>query len=187
MEFDPDFTHIRRQDRAIKDEAWIKTFLQRAPYGVLATSMQDQPFIHGILFVYDNEHNVIYLHSANEGRTIDNIRVNPKICFTVAEMGRLLPHPQARGFSVEYSSVVVFGAARLVKEPEEMIKGLHLLMTKYAPHLKSGKNYQPLTEAELEGVAVYCIEIAAWSAKRKQAPEDFDGAYQLEEVISKSG
>jgi hypothetical protein len=34
--------------------------------------------------------------------------------------------------------------------------------------------------ADLKGVAVYCIEIAGWSAKRKQAAEDFPGAYWFE-------
>ena len=167
----------------MNDDAWIVAFLQRAPYGVLATTLQDQPFIHGILFAYDSQRQTIYLHSANEGRTIDNVRLNPKVCFTVAEMGRLLPQPRARGFSVEYSSVVVYGVARIVDEPEEMLRGLSLLMAKYAPQLQPGVDYLQLSEAELEGVAVYCIEIAAWSAKRRQAAEDFPGAYRFEEVI----
>lgn len=182
MEFDPDFTHIRRQDRSIEDQAWIEAFLQRAPFGMLATSMQEQPFVHGNLFAYDAQRQVIYLHSANEGRTIDNVGLNPKVCFSVAEMGRLLPHSQARGFSVEYGSVMAFGVARLVDEPEEMLYGLRLLMEKYAPHLQPGTDYHPLSEDELEGVAVYCIEIAAWSAKRKQVAEDFPGAYLFDDV-----
>jgi uncharacterized protein len=109
------------------------------------------------------------------------------VCFSVAEMGRLLPHSQARGFSVEYGSVMAFGVARLVDEPEEMLDGLRLLMAKYAPHLQPGVDYLPLSEAELEGVAVYCIEIASWSAKRKQVADDFPGAYRFEEVRQPSG
>ena len=186
MEFDPNFTHIRRHDRAVTDEAWIEAFLKRAPFGVLATALQDQPFMHGILFVYDPQEQVIYLHSANQGRTIDNVRQNPKICFTVAEMGRLLPNPRARGFSVEYGSVVVYGQARLIEDPQEMLHGLRLLMSKYAPHLKPGVDYQELSEAELGGMVVYRLEIAAWSAKRKLVEEDFPGAYRFEEVVSRS-
>jgi hypothetical protein len=182
MEFDPDFAHIRRQDRAVEDEAWIEAFLRRAPFGMLATTRHDQPFVHGILFAYDLQRRVIYLHSAAEGRTLDNVRLNPKICFSVAEMGRLLPHSKARGFSVEYGSVMAFGVARLVDDPEEMLYGLRLLMAKYAPHLQPGVDYSPLSEPELEGVAVYCIEIAAWSAKRKQVADDFPGAYRIEEL-----
>jgi nitroimidazol reductase NimA-like FMN-containing flavoprotein (pyridoxamine 5'-phosphate oxidase superfamily) len=150
-----DFTHIRRKDRAVADEAWIEAFLQRAPFGVLATARQDQPFMHGILFAYDPLRRVIFIHSAAEGRTIENVRANPKICFTVAEMGRLLPHPRASGFSVEYGSVVIYGAARLLDEPEEMLYGLGKIMEKYAPHLQAGKDYPPMSAADLKGVAVY--------------------------------
>ena len=187
MEFDPDFTHIRRKDRAVGDETWIEAFLQRAPFGVLATAQQDQPFMHGILFAYDPQQRVIYMHSAAEGRTIENVRMNPKICFTVAKMGRLLPHLRASGFSVEYSSVVVFGVARLVDEPEEMLYGLGKIMEKYAPHLQPGTDYRPLSDADLQGVAVYCIEIAGWSAKRRQTVEDFPGAYRFEDLIKTPG
>ena len=187
MEFDPDFTHVRRNDRAVSDEAWIEAFLRHAPYGILATALHDQPFIHGILFAFDPQQKVIYLHSANEGRTIENVRMNPKICFTVAEMGRLLPNQQARGFSLEYGSVVVYGAARLLEKPEEMLFGLGMVMEKYAPHLKPGVDYRPLSEADLEGVAVYCIEISGWSAKHRQAVENFPGAYRFEEVNSTPG
>lgn len=182
MEFDPDFTHIRRQDRAVDDQTWIVSFLHRAPFGMLATALNDQPYVHANLFAYDPQRQSIYLHSASEGRTIDNVRHNPKVCFTVAEMGRLLPHSQARGFSVEYGSVVVFGVARLVEEVDEMLHGLRLLMEKYAPHLQSGVDYPPLSPSELEGVAVYCIEIAGWSAKRKQVPQEFPGAFRFEDL-----
>ncbi len=44
---------VRRSDRAVEDETWIKAFLQRAPVGVLATVSDDQPFINSNLFVYD--------------------------------------------------------------------------------------------------------------------------------------
>jgi uncharacterized protein len=185
MEFDPDFAHVRRKDRAVADETWIEAFLQRAPFGVLATARHDQPFMHGILFAYDPQRRAIFMHSANEGRTIENVRHNPKICFTVAEMGRLLPHPQARGFSLEYGSVVIYGTARLLEEPGEMLYGLRKIMEKYAPHLHAGEDYRPLRDTDLFGVAVYCIEVAGWSAKRRQAAQDFSGAYRFEEVNSK--
>ena len=143
--------------------------------------------MHGILFVYDPQRRVIYIHSAAEGRTIENVQANPKMCFTVAEMGRLLPHPRASGFSVEYGSVVIYGTARLVDEQEEMFYGLGLLMAKYAPHLQPGVGYQMMTVGDLKGVAVYRIEITGWSAKRKQAAEDFPGSYRLDQVSAPAG
>jgi len=131
--FDSSFTKIRRKKNAVNDETWIKKFLHQAPYGVLATAIQDQPFVSTKLFVYDEQQHVIYLHSADRGRAPDNVRANPQICFTATQMGRLLPGMKARDFGVEYASVVVFGHALLVQDQQEMIEALQMIMDKYAP------------------------------------------------------
>lgn len=180
MDFDPEMTHIRRKDRAVDDPAWIADFLQRAPFGVLAMALDDQPFVNTNQFAYDAQRHALYIHHAHEGRMIDVLASNPKVCFTAARMGRLLPAPRTRGFSVEYASAVIFGRAHKVTGVSEMLHGLRLIMAKYAPHLQPGVDYAELTADELGGVSVYRIEISAWSAKRKTAPEDFPGAYRFD-------
>ena len=111
MEFDPEFTHIRRQDRRVDDDAWIVAFLQRAAFGVLATSVQDQPFVNINLFAYDPEKRAVYLHHASRGRTMENLRRNRRVCFTAAEMGRLLPAAQARWAEISGADRVHFCGA----------------------------------------------------------------------------
>lgn len=179
MDFDPELTHIRRKDRAVEDDAWIEAFLQRSPIGVLAMSADGQPIVNINLFAYDPRRRAVYIHHASEGRMVETLRANSRVCFTAAEMGRLLPAPRSRGFSVEYASVVVYGTAVEAADPQEMLHGLRLIMAKYAAHLAPGEDYAVLGEDELHGVRVYRIDIAAWSAKRKQAPEDFPGAYRF--------
>ena len=95
---------IRRQDRVVEDEAWIKAMLRRAPYGALATALDGQPFVKPTLFVFDEAARVIYLHGAREGRTAANLHANPRVCFTVSEMGRVLPADSAKGFALEYAA-----------------------------------------------------------------------------------
>ncbi len=98
---------VRRKDREVTDEAWIKDFLYRSPYGVLGTTDSDQPFLNSKLFVYDEVTKSIYLHGASQGRTPGNIRANDRVCFTVSELGRLLPADEACEFSVEYARTSV--------------------------------------------------------------------------------
>ncbi len=180
MTTSPNFTPIRRQDRAVQDEAWIASFLANAPFGVLALASENRPYAKPNLFAYDSSRQAIYLHAANEGRTFDVVAQNPAACFVAAEMGRLLPAPAARGFSVEYASVTAFGTIQLVQEQQEMLHALELLMHKYAAHLQPGEDYRLLGTGDLEGLAVYRIDIQSWSAKRKQADQDFPGAYRLD-------
>jgi len=169
-------SQVRRSDRAVEDEAWIRAFLHRAPAGALATVHEGQPFINANLFVYDEAAHAIYLHTAQVGRTRANVEGDGRVCFSVSEMGRLLPADEALEFSVEYGGVVVFGCAEII-EGEPARRALQLLLDKYAPHLRPGRDYRPITDDELKRTAVYCIHIESWSGKRKQVAPDFPGAY----------
>ena len=88
-------------------------------------------------------------------------------------MGRLLPADTALEFSVEYASVVIFGKARIAKDPQG---GLELLMEKYFPHLTAGQDYRPITKGELLRTSVFELVIEEWSAKKKTAEPDYPGA-----------
>ncbi len=171
------FTRMRRKDRGVDDEAWIRDFLRRAQVGTLATVHNGQPFINTSLFVYDEEAHTIYMHSAASGRTRANMDSDERVCFSASEMGRLLPADSAFGMSVEYASVVVFARARVLDDGVEKKRALQLLVDKYFPHLRPGQHYRLPTPEELALTAVYKIEIDQWSAKRKQAEQDFPGAF----------
>ena len=174
---------IRRRDRAVEDEQWIRAFLHRAPVGVLATVHDGQPFVNTNLFVYDEAAHAVFVHTARTGRTPSNLSAPARICFSVSEMGRLLPAPEALHFSVEYASVVVFGEASAVPDAGEAGRALQLLLDKYAPHLRPGHDYRPVHPDEIAQTSVFRIDITSWSAKRKEAPPDFPGAYRLGEVL----
>ncbi len=158
---------VRRKDKAVEDPAWIREMLHKSAYGVLATSQDEQPYARPSLFVFNEQAHCIYVHGARQGRTPDSIAVNPRVCFCVSEMGRLLPANTALEFGVEYVSVVVFGKALLVEE-EEARQALQQLLDKYFPHLRPGEHYRPITPEELHRTAVYRIEIEAWSGKKDQ-------------------
>ena len=173
-------TKLRRDDRAA-DDAWVRELLHEAPVGVLATASDAQPFVNSNIFVYDEDRHAIYLHTARAGRTRDTVEANPRAAFTVYETGRLLPADEALEFSIEYGGVVVFGNAFVVDDPDEAEDGLQLLLDKYAPHLKPGRDYRPITAGELKRTSVFRLDIESWSGKRKYVEPDFPGAYLYED------
>ncbi|OGN96361.1 MAG: hypothetical protein A2Z71_07255 [Chloroflexi bacterium RBG_13_50_21] len=168
----------RRMDRA-KDDAWIKTYLQQMPYGMLATEYQGQPFLKPTQYVYVESESAIYIHGALEGRMRTNIELNPQVSFCVAEMGRLLPADTAMEVGVEYASVVVFGEAEVVTDADQSRHGLQLLLDRYFPHLKPGIDYREIIPEELNITAVYRIRIKSWSGKEEVARQDFPGAFNF--------
>lgn len=167
---------VRRSDRAVDDDGWIRAALHDAAFGHLATVHEGQPFINSNLFVYDEEAGAIYMHTARRGRTRANLERDKSVCFTVSEMGRLLPADVALEFSVEYRSVVIFGRASIVRDEAEATGALQQLLDKYFPHLEAGRDYRPPVPGELKRTSVYRIVIDEWSGKKKEV-DDFPGAF----------
>jgi uncharacterized protein len=172
---------VRRTDRAVEDEAWIRHFLHSAAIGTLATVDEGQPFINTNLFVYDEARHCIYLHTARTGRTPTTVARAERACFSVMTLGRLLPAPQALEFSLEYGGVVVFGSVSLVEEQDEALMMLQALMDKYAPHLRAEQDYRPPVPEELKRTAVIKLCIEQWSGKKKEVGE-MTVAYWFEEA-----
>lgn len=169
---------MRRTDRRVDDDDWIAAVLEREPVGVLATASGEQPFLNGNLFVHDSGAAAIYLHTARRGRTRRNAETNPRACFHVFRLGRLLPAETALAFSAEYESVIVFGTLEPVDDRREARRALELLLRKYAPHLEPGRDYRPIADAELARTTVLRLAVEAWSGKRNAAPPRFPGAYR---------
>jgi nitroimidazol reductase NimA-like FMN-containing flavoprotein (pyridoxamine 5'-phosphate oxidase superfamily) len=160
---------LRRSDRGVDDEAWMRALLERTPVGVLGTTSGGQPFLNSNLFVYAPEE--------RESRA----------CFTAFEMGRVLPADRALEFSTEYGGVVLFGRISVVESEDEAQRALQMLMDKYAPHLRPGSDYEAATPADLKRTSVFKLAIEEWSGKRKQAPRDFAGAYRFDDVRPRDG
>jgi nitroimidazol reductase NimA-like FMN-containing flavoprotein (pyridoxamine 5'-phosphate oxidase superfamily) len=168
---------VRRRDREVEDEGWIKALLRRAPMGTLAMAHDGQPFVNSNLFAYDEAAGAIFMHSSPHGRTRALVAQEQRVCFSVSEMGRLLPAPTAKSMSVEYAGVVVFGRGEVLEDEDVARHGLELLLEKYFPHLQPGEDYRPITMEELGQTAVYRITIECWSGKKKEVEPDFPGAF----------
>ncbi len=175
-------TDVRRSDRAVDDDGWIRQMLHTAAVGTLATAHGDQPFVNTNLFLYDEADSAIYIHTAGTGRTRANVEARTRVCFSVMEMGRLLPAPEALEFSVEYAGVTVFGQAQVIEDEAHCTRVLQAMLDKYAPHLTPNEDYRPPVPEELKRTTVMQIAIESWSGKRKEVPADFPGAYWYPEA-----
>ncbi|MEE8191347.1 MAG: pyridoxamine 5'-phosphate oxidase family protein [Gemmatimonadales bacterium] len=171
---------MRRHDKAA-DDAWIRAFLRSGAWGALATVSEGQPFINTNLYVYDEGTHAIYLHTARIGRTRSNLEDDGRVCFSVSEMGRILPDEIALEFSVEYGGVTVFGRGGVAEDDDEKRRALQLLLDKYAPHLKPDQDYRPANQEELDRTSVFRIDIESWSGKKNVEEVDFPGAFWYEE------
>ncbi|MBI3176287.1 MAG: pyridoxamine 5'-phosphate oxidase family protein [Chloroflexi bacterium] len=158
-------TAFQRRPHLTRDEAWIRAYLKEAQVGHIATSDGGQPFITPSTFWFDEDHHQIVFHSNIAGRVRSNIEANPKVCLEVSELGKLLPSNVALEFSLQYRSVMVYGTARLVTNPDEAKRLLYGLITKCFPKMQVGREYREITDKELRATSVYIIAIESWSGK----------------------
>jgi uncharacterized protein len=158
-------TSYQRLPEHKREDDWIRSFLHKAQVGHIASTWDDQPFLTPSNFWFDEAEHRIIFHSNIAGRVRANIERNPKVCLEVSEMGKLLPSNIALEFSLQYRSVLVFGAAHILEDPEEKRAVLYALIQKYFPTMEAGKEYRPITDKELKRTTVYAMQIESWSGK----------------------
>jgi nitroimidazol reductase NimA-like FMN-containing flavoprotein (pyridoxamine 5'-phosphate oxidase superfamily) len=67
---------MRRKDLQITDSNVLKKILSKAKYVTLALAKDNQPYLVSLSHGYDESHNCIYFHCANEGKKIDFLKSN---------------------------------------------------------------------------------------------------------------
>ncbi len=174
-----DSVALRRQDRAVVDEAWIERMLETAPYATMAMNGESFPHTSMNVFYYDRSERAIYFHTAKEGATRTTVGNGTKVTFTVSSMGRLLPAKTATQMSVEYRSVMVRGEIGVVDDLELALVKMSKFVEKYFPHLKAGSDYELISPEEIKDISVYRISISEWIGKRKRERDDFPGAFMF--------
>jgi nitroimidazol reductase NimA-like FMN-containing flavoprotein (pyridoxamine 5'-phosphate oxidase superfamily) len=153
-------THeMRRKDREM-DRAFAERVIDKAAFATLATVSDDgTPYAVTLSLVRDGEW--LYFHCAAEGRKIDNLRKNPKVCVTfVGDIGV----PPGK-FTINYESAVVFGVAEEVADSEEKIHGLRLICKRYTPDNMA--DFDRAVAHSLAVTGIWKVRIDGISGKRK--------------------
>ncbi|WP_027480885.1 pyridoxamine 5'-phosphate oxidase family protein [Deinococcus pimensis] len=176
--YDPAVTPLTRQRRPAnrRDDDWVRAFLARATVAHVATRWDDQPFVTPTTFWYDAERHELTFHSNVVGRVRANSERHDAVCVEVSEFGHLLPSNDAIEMSIQYRSVMVFGRARLLTDPDEARRALTGLVGKYFPDLRVGEEIRPIPDEHLRLTSVYAVAVDAWSGKEnwKDAADQTD-------------
>lgn len=126
---------LRRSDRGLSQQDTAQ-LLEQGEYGFLST-VDDQGQPYGVPLSYAYRGGNIYFHCALSGHKLDNLAVNPRVCFCVVGRTELLPAE----FATRYESALAFGRAEEVFA-EERLNALRWLLGKYSPDYQpEGENY----------------------------------------------
>jgi len=145
---------MRRSERMM-DVRDSEQFLAEAQVGRLGTSLEDEPYVTPVNFVYQNGR--IYFHCAKKGKKLSNITDNKRVCFEVDEFFGVkgVEGAAACSSSTYYRSVIVFGDARIIKSSKDRRRILKKLVTKYRqPRIRPVFNREKLGKVTIVEIRV---------------------------------
>lgn len=151
---------MRRIDREM-DRDFALMVVDKCEYATLAMINTDgRPYCLPISIARDED--IIYFHSAKEGRKIDALRNDPNVCMSC--VGDTLRAKDK--FTTEFESAILRGKASEVTEDEEKIHGLKLICERHTP--TNMHEFDTAIEKSLFRTGVWKIEIADITGKRKK-------------------
>jgi nitroimidazol reductase NimA-like FMN-containing flavoprotein (pyridoxamine 5'-phosphate oxidase superfamily) len=149
---------MRRKEKEIADKAIIESIILSSSVCRLALSEDNHPYIIPLCFGYED--NALYFHSAPEGKKLDILRSNNNVCFEFDSDHRIVEAEDACGWSMNYRSVVGFGKASFIDDPEERAKAMNAIVQHY-----TGKPL-PYSEAKLKDTVIIKVEIESITGKK---------------------
>ena len=120
---------MRKTNQEITDKSILDNILKQATICRLAMLDNGLPYILPFNFGYSE--NCLYIHSAPEGKKIDVLRKNPKVCFEVEQYTELIKDEIACKWSTLYRSIIGYGNIEIVTEFEEKKRGLEIIMKQH--------------------------------------------------------
>lgn len=123
---------MRRSDREVTEFDALLEIIKACD--VMRLAMVDengQPYIVPLNFGWNVEDGILslYFHCAKEGRKLEILRQNPKVCFEMDTDHRLTTAERPCGYSFGYKSVIGWGEVELLESSEDKAHGLGAIMS----------------------------------------------------------
>src|SRR6266480_2987779 len=170
-------TELRRiPDRGAHDWETISQILDAGFLAYVGFCVDGQPFVIPTLYGRDGER--LYLHGSAVSRMLRELETGIPTCVTVTLVDGLVLSRSAFDHSMNYRSVVAFGRARKIVDPEQKINSLRVI----SEHLIPGRwqDVRGPSEKELKATTVLEFSIEEASSKvRSGPPLDDESDYGL--------
>ena len=149
---------MRRNDKAMRDAADIRSVIENARVCRLGMVDGDKPYVVPLCFGYDGES--LYFHGALKGRKFDVLQQNPNVCFEFDAISETITAEDPCGWSMQYRSVIGFGKAELVEDAAGKREALKMIMAQYS------EGTFTFPENKVAGTAVIRVAIESMTGKQ---------------------
>lgn len=155
---------MRRKDKEIVEQKVMVSIIEKAIICRVGMCWQDEPYVIPMNFGYRNHY--IFLHSASEGRKLDILRNNNKVCIEFDVDVEMLQSQEVCKTSMKYKSILIFGTAVILKDVAEKKRALDIIIHHYDNH-----NFPPLfhySEEVMEKVIMIKVKVEKMTGKESK-------------------
>jgi nitroimidazol reductase NimA-like FMN-containing flavoprotein (pyridoxamine 5'-phosphate oxidase superfamily) len=154
---------MRRMERQVKEIEDIESIISRSDVCRIAFADNNTPYIVTLNFGYSGGDNpCLYFHCAPEGRKIEMIKKNNRVCFEMDTDHEIYSGEKGCDWGMKFSSVIGYGNISIVEDRKLKIEGLDCLMAHYSD--QKGLSYN---EKVLGKTLVLKLDIHEMTGKRK--------------------
>jgi nitroimidazol reductase NimA-like FMN-containing flavoprotein (pyridoxamine 5'-phosphate oxidase superfamily) len=170
-------TRVRRlPERGVYDRETIDAILDEALICHLAYVVDRHPRVIPTIHARDGD--VLYVHGSNASRTLRTAKTGAPVAVEVTLLDGLVLARSAFHHSMNYRSVVVYGTAREITDPDEKWRAQQALV-EHVVHGRSADARMP-NDRELNQTTILAVPLDEASAKiRTGPPKDEDEDYGL--------
>ena len=128
----------------------------------LAFSVDGRPYVFPINYGYEKQgpNRFLYFHTGHEGKKIDMMKQNPRVCVEIDDEFSLKFSETACSYTANYRSIIAYGQLVEVLEKTNKIRGLNALM-----YQLTGKNNWDYEEKILKKTNVLRLDIESFTCR----------------------
>ena len=154
---------MRRKDREVAELPEIQKIMDKCKVMRIAMIDDGEPYIVPLNFGYCNRDGKIFLyfHSALQGRKIDILKENPRICFEMDCEHKLLEDEIACKNGFFFESVIGTGTVTFAASAQEKVEAFDYIMKH-----QTGKTFE-IHEKAVGGVIIGIIEVDSICGKAR--------------------
>lgn len=147
------------------DKAFMESVIRQSPICFVGLADTDgTPYVLPMNFGYHE--GVIYLHSAQQGRSISILERNPRVCVAFSIDNTLVyQHPDvACSYRMRSKSVIAWGKVAFVDDAEGKVEALNQIMRQY-----SDKTFR-YSDPAIRNVKIWKVAVEEITCKEFGAP-----------------
>lgn len=155
---------MRRKDREVTDSNVINEILRECKTCRVAMVDEGEPYVVPLSYGYELSGRMLtlYFHCAWEGRKLDILKKNNRVCFEISKEGKPLQAQTPCNFGYYFSGIMGYGNVELVEDAKEKCEALSLLMRQQADR------EVVFTKEQADTVCVLKVESSDYTGKQKR-------------------